>query len=546
MAEDITERRQGDERLRNLSSAIEHSPATVIVTNLAGEAVKEDIAERKRVESELQHAQTMEALGRLAAGIAHDFNNLLTIISGFGQLLAGRFGEEDPARLEVAEILNAAGRAEALTSQLLAIGCRQLATRRQVSIDQLVVEFSRLFRHLVGERVEIATDLRAGGRVEVDPGQFEQILVTLVARAGRLMSGGGVLKLATARHENAPSHLPDFASGPCISVSVSDEGPEIDPGALARVFEPFPPASAERNPSLGLSAAYGLVKQNGGHLSARSAPGGTTFTIYLPALPASEPVAEAKGVEGGNETVLVVEDEPGIRSMVRLILEHQGYRVLEAGDGAEALEKVGRYDQDIHLLLTGVRMPKMSGGALAEAIGALRPHIKVLFMSGYTGDAGPASDEAGEPPRFLQKPFTHAELLRKVRHALSRPPAAVSVLVVDDDPAVRRSLVGMLERAGYRLSEASNGRAALAVLAGSQVDVVLTDLIMPGQEGLELIREIRRLHPHIKVIAISGAFGGQFLRTAELMGADTSLRKPVRAETLCEAISRVTSPNVQK
>ena len=508
-------------------------------------AVKEDVTLRKNLEAQVQQIHRMEAIGQLAAGVAHQFNNLLTIITGFGQLILSRMEPGGHGREEMLEILKASERASKLTEQLLAFGRRPLAAPQSIAPSALLSEALVALRRIAGESVAVRTDFQADGSVRMDPVQFEQVFLNLAASAHDAMPDGGTLTISTADAvlDEAGAEPLGLKPGRYMTVSVRDTGVGIAAEALPRVFEPaFAAVPDGSGPGLGLPIAYGIVRQNGGVLTVESEPGqGTHFRVLLPACePVCEPAAsplKPAGEPAGSETVLLVEDEGGVRHLIKRILERHGYRVLEASDGASAMELAAGCQDPIQLLLTDVVMPRMSGPKLAEGLAAMRAGMKTLFMSGYTDDDKLRDAVAGAEIAFLHKPFTQAELLSKIREVLD--PATRTVLVADDEPAVRLTIRHMLESSGYKVLEAADGKQAIAALSQEPVDLLLTDLVMPEKEGLEVIRTVRRTRPGVKIIAISGAFGGEFLRAAELLGAHASLRKPVTLEALRKTVAEL-------
>jgi len=391
-------------------------------------AVKHDVTKERRVEEQLRQAQKMEAVGRLAGGIAHDFNNLLTAIAGYSDLLLLNLPEGEAAHREVLEIRKASDRAAALTRQLLAFSRQQVLQPKVLDLNQVVTNMEKMLHRLIGEDVELITTLASDlGHVKADPGQIEQVIVNLAVNSRDAMPNGGKLILETmnveldehyaARHEPAKP-------GSYVMLAVTDSGCGMDEATKARLFEPFfTTKEVGKGTGLGLATVYGIVKQSGGYIWAYSEVGhGTTFKVYLPR---EDMVAEPVEKEDtplysseGEETVLVVEDEPMVRDLVRAILSRQGYEVLEAGRGAEALEVSERHQGPIHLLITDVVMPGMTGPELARRLTAHRPATKVLFMSGYTDDAILHHGVLEPGTEFLEKPFTAGALGGKVRNML--------------------------------------------------------------------------------------------------------------------------------
>jgi CheY-like chemotaxis protein len=383
---------------------------------------------QKSMEDQLIQAQKMEAVGRLAGGVAHDFNNLLTAILGYTELLRGQV-EHDPDALDyTAEVRRAAERASDLTNQLLAFSRRRPAAPQAVDLNDVVRKIDKMLRRIIGEDIELevrlAADLR---RVMVDPAHMDQVIMNLAVNSRDAMPDGGKLTIETANvqltGDYAAGHL-GAQSGPHVMLAVSDTGTGMDAATQARVFEPFYTTKEQgKGTGLGLSIVYGIVKQNAGGIMVYSEPAhGTVFKIYIPAVEAPAAVAPAEREDADAEvsgaTILLVEDEDQVRKLARSFLERRGYRVVEASSGPEALRTLQDYDGRIDLLLTDMVMPQMNGATLAEKVKAMRPEIRILFMSGYTeGGMENQGLPAGEA-QFLQKPFSAGALERKVRDAL--------------------------------------------------------------------------------------------------------------------------------
>ncbi|HUL80367.1 MAG TPA: ATP-binding protein [Vicinamibacteria bacterium] len=375
--------------------------------------------ERRRLEEQLRQAQKMEAVGRLAGGIAHDFNNLLMVIMGHGELLRRSLEADDPRLKKLQHVMAASEKAARLVRQLLAFSRKQVLEPQVVDLNALVSDTARMLRPLLGEDVHVVADLRSvRGQVRVDPAQIDQVLVNLAVNARDAMPGGGTLSLETEDVEGP--------QGRAVALTVRDTGLGMDDRIRAQAFEPFfTTKGASGGTGLGLSMVYGIVQQSGGQIEVRSEPGqGASFRILLPRAdgpgPAPEREAAAAPAPGGGETVLVVEDEPAIRSLACEMLEAHGYRALEAGSGEEALALARLHEGPIHLLVTDVVMPGLAGPSLAGRFTAVRPEARVLFMSGYAGDELARRGVADDAAHFLPKPFTADVLSRRVREALDR------------------------------------------------------------------------------------------------------------------------------
>ena len=399
------------------------------VRDAAGELVRiagvaTDETTRRTLETQLLQAQRLESIGRLAGGVAHDFNNLLTVI-----LSHAAFARQDAAQADedLAAIEQAGARASELTAQLLAFARRQVIEPRIIDLNVLTTQIDRMLRRLIGEHVQLETVLEPQlWPVRVDPAQMEQVLLNLAVNARDAMPNGGTLTLETANvvldAGYVASHA-DVQPGEYVMLAVSDNGEGIDPALLPMIFEPFfttKPSGV--GTGLGLATCYGIIRQAGGHIWAYSEPGnGATFKLYLPrALGALSDVASGgpgKPVRG-NETVLLVEDDVSVRAIAVRALRAQGFVVLEAGDGIEALEVARQHSGEIHILVTDVVMPRLGGKELAERLVAERPQIKVLFASGYTRNAIVHQGVLEQGTQFLQKPYVPASLTKKVREVL--------------------------------------------------------------------------------------------------------------------------------
>jgi signal transduction histidine kinase len=414
----------GDDRFRGMYEvhAFQTTPGMMAVMFLDITERRQAEEERRRLEEQLRQSQKMEAVGRLAGGIAHDFNNLLMVIIGHGELLRRSLEPNDPRQRKVQHVMGASERAARLVRQLLAFSRKQVMEPQVVDLNALVSDTARMLRPLLGEDVEVVARLDpALGRVRVDPAQIEQVLMNLAVNARDAMPSGGTITLETAdvsvpaSGETAPARQ--------AVLSVRDTGHGMDEKTRAHAFEPFFTTKAgSGGTGLGLSTVYGIVQQSGGHIAVESAPGrGSCFRIRLPCAEGPGEVHEAAPVAAaapvGGETVLVVEDEPDIRALACEMLESHGYLTLGAGSGEEALGLAVRHAGPIHLLLAEVVMPGLAGPALAERFAVVRPHARVLFISGYAGD-DLARRGLDDEAQFLPKPFTSDLLGRRVRETL--------------------------------------------------------------------------------------------------------------------------------
>src|SRR6266568_2112843 len=390
--------------------------------------IARDVTERMSLEQQLRQAQKMEAVGRLAGGVAHDFNNILTAITGYADLLLEDLGAADARREDVAEIRKAADRAAGLTRQLLAFSRQQVMQAKVIDLNSLVSETENMLGRLLGEDVELATRLASDlAPVRADPGQIEQVIMNLAVNARDAMPQGGKLTIETANVDldasYAHEHFP-VRPGPYVMLAVGDTGTGMDDATQAHLFEPFFTTKEKgKGTGLGLATVYGIVKQSGGFIWVYSERGvGTTFKMYLPRVDAAAEPASGRPapapVARGSETVLVAEDEAPVRAVARHALERYGYHVLEAASAEAALDVAQRYSGPIHVLLTDVIMPGMSGRDLAARLATLRPETRVIYMSGYTDDAITRHGVLEPGFVFVQKPFTPDALARTVRDVL--------------------------------------------------------------------------------------------------------------------------------
>ena len=393
-------------------------------------AIARDITEQQRLEEQYRQAQKMEAVGRLAGGIAHDFNNLLTVILGYCELTFGSLYSGDRLRGMIQEIKKAAERAELLTRRLLAFSRKQILQPDVLDLNALVADTKTMLGRLIGEDVDLVFALAPElWRVKADRGQLEQVVMNLAINARDAMPTGGKLFIETANitlNERYVSSYPDAHLGDHVVLSVADTGCGMDAAIQARIFEPFfTTKGPDHGTGLGLATVYGIVKQSGGHIEVHSQPDqGATFKIYLPRergnpLSRKSP-SMSDDSKAGSETVLVAEDEDAVRVLTRLALQREGYHVLEARHGEEALDMAEHYDGVIHLLLTDLVMPNLSGRQLAEHLQKIRPGIKVLYVSGYMDDAIIRHGLLMANTSFLQKPFSPDILAQKVREVLDK------------------------------------------------------------------------------------------------------------------------------
>ena len=397
--------------------------------------VNRDVTDRREAEkalrdSEIRQTQRMEAVGRLSGGIAHDFNNLLGVIIGYTELLETRVRDDDSARKAVEEIRKTAQRAAALTRQLLAFSRRQVLEPKPIDLNAVVSDVEKMLRRLIGENIELKTVCGPSlGRLMADRGQMEQVVLNLAVNARDAMPHGGKLIIETANtvlDETTIRHMPTAKAGDYIMLSVSDNGTGMDPQTKAKIFEPFfTTKDAGKGTGLGLATIYDVVKRAEGHIWVYSEVGqGTIFKIYFPRVERSVEAEAAETarsqVAPGTETILLVEDDDDLRTVTRDLLVQSGYSVLDASNGEKALKMVKTYEGPIHLLLSDVVMPGMSGAALAAELSHGHPQINVLYMSGYTDETIVRSGALEPGILLLEKPFTREVLIAKVRDALGQ------------------------------------------------------------------------------------------------------------------------------
>lgn len=394
------------------------------------QGILRDITVRKELEEQLLQSQKMEAIGQLAGGVAHDFNNLLTVIVGYSEMLLTGLDRNNPKFRELQQIRDAGNRAAALTRQLLAFSRKQILEPQIINLNDLITNLEKMLGRLIGENIDLSTYLAPDlTQIKADPGQIEQVIVNLAVNARDAMPQGGKLTIETdniyldemyiRKHHGAKA-------GNYVLMTISDNGLGMDKATLDRIFEPFfTTKSKDKGTGLGLATVYGIIKQSGGNIWVYSEPGqGTVFKLYLPAVMetgiASREKVEIQEKLSGNETILVVEDEESVLVFLEQVLEEFGYHLITARDGLEAINKAKKFKKTIHLLLSDVVMPHLSGKELALEIKKLHPETKICFMSGYTDNAIVHHGVLDENTNFIQKPFSPVALLKKVREVLDK------------------------------------------------------------------------------------------------------------------------------
>ncbi|WP_430246161.1 PAS domain S-box protein [Neorhizobium sp. DAR64861/K0K2] len=532
---------------------------------------QEAAAALKKTELALQQAQKMEAIGNLTGGVAHDFNNLLQVVAGNLQLLSGDLTGNEKALRRVTNALEGVNRGAKLASQLLAFGRRQALDPRVVNVGRLVRGMDDMLRRTIGEGVEVESIVSGGlWNTLVDPMQIENALLNLAINARDAMEGFGKLTIEVGNSylDDTYARLhDDVEPGQYVVISVTDTGSGMSPEVMQKVFEPFFSTKPEgKGTGLGLSMVYGFVKQTGGHVKIYSELGlGTTIKMYLPRSVQQEDLEVVRSdmnVEGGQETILVAEDDEGVRATVVELLQELGYRVLKAPDAASALTII-ESGMAIDLLFTDVVMPgSLKSSELARKAKERMQHIGVLFTSGYTENSIVHGGRLDPGVQLLSKPYSREQLAHKIRHVLNNSKQediaaahlatetgshetktrereefeAVSVLLVEDEPLIRMSAMDMLEEAGHIAREAGSAEEALALLEQELADVVLTDLGLPGMSGEDFCREVRQRWPKVAIIFATGMNAGPAL-------ADNSrtalLRKPYSPDEMLAAIECV-------
>lgn len=423
-------------RRKDGTTYTEEMTITPVTQNVGGEtrthfiAIKQDITERKLLQQQLQQAQKMEAVGRLAGGVAHDFNNMVGVIMGYSELLKLR-GDLDTTSLhQVQQIHAAAKRAAGLTQQLLAFSRKQIIQPRTLELNEVVSNLAKMLRRLIGDDIELQMRFASSEvPVKADQGQIEQIIMNLAVNARDAMPDGGKLILETdvcdLDQSYAIRHKP-VIPGRYVRLSVSDTGTGMDQKTMSHIFEPFfTTKELGRGTGLGLSIVYGIVKQSEGYIWVYSEPGhGTTFKIYLPLKSSAVervPVQSSVQSVRGSETVLLVEDDENLRALIAEFLTGLGYKIMQSGSGKTALDALTSQNETVQALITDIMMPGMSGRELANQLTAQAPKLRVLYISGYTHDGAVQTRVLGEGESFLQKPFGLAELSRKLREVIDTP-----------------------------------------------------------------------------------------------------------------------------
>jgi len=511
----------------------------------------------------------MEAIGNLTGGVAHDFNNLLQVIGGNLQLLAKDVAGNAKAQTRIVNALAGVDRGSKLAAQLLAFGRRQALDPRVVSVGRLVRGLVEMLRRTIGEGVEVETIVSVGlWNTLIDPMQLENALLNLAINARDAMEGFGKLTIEVGNAHIDDAYMlqhQDVERGQYVSLAVTDTGTGMSPDLMEKVFEPFFSTKAEgKGTGLGLSMVYGFVKQSGGHVKIYSELGhGTTVKVYLPrsVQPEDLEIANADApIEGGPETILVAEDDEGVRATVVEMLQGLGYRVLIAPDASAALTII-ESGIAIDMLFTDVVMPgPLKSTEMAKKAKDRLPNLAVLFTSGYTENSIVHGGRLDAGVQLLSKPYTREALARKIRHVLNNekqaelstnrkeptagtveppgtvPKAALRVLLVEDNALIRIASADMLADIGCVVIEAGSAEEALIILEKDNIDVLVTDLGLPGMSGDDFCREVRRRWPAIGIVFASGSNRGPELNDAS---RTAFLRKPHSMEHLKDALKAV-------
>lgn len=560
---DVTEQKRAERELQQLNETLEHRVAqrTAELAE-ALERLKRESKERTAAEAALRHAQKLEALGRLTGGIAHDFNNLLQVISGNLQLLASTVSGNPRAERRIANALEGVTRGSRLAAQLLAFGRRQPLEAKAVNVGRLILNMDDMLRRTLGQAIEIRLDIAEDlGNALIDPGQFENALLNLAINARDAMEGEGRL-LIEARNavldEDDTCRHGEVKPGRYVMVGVTDTGSGIAPELLDQVFEPFfSTKSAGKGTGLGLSMVHGFVKQSGGHVKIDSTVGkGTTVRLYLPYVLQGEDVLvdnAAAPVPGGTETILVVEDDDEVRETTVALLRELGYRVLQASDARSALNILAN-GTPVDLLFTDVVLPgPLHSPELVRLARERLPRIKVLFTSGYTENVIVPDGRLDPGVDLLTKPYSREALARKIRAMLSQPPRPETeralprpparprsrpertVLLVEDEATIRAWTAEMLSELGYAVVEADSAASAIKALDTAPVDLLFTDIKLPGASGIDLARTARQRCPELPLIFTSG---GEGVPASAGLGRYITLLKPYSAAELADALTQ--------
>lgn len=541
----------------------EEKDLIIVIVDLIGRIIERKNAEdnNKKLESQLQQAQKMESVGRLAGGVAHDFNNALSVIISTTELALDDVDPTGQLHEDLNEIFMAGKRAADITRQLLAFARKQTIAPKILDLNESVKSMLKMLRRLIGEDIDLIwMPGKTLWSVKMDPSQIDQILANLCVNARDAIEGVGKLTIELRNvtfTEDYSADYEGFVQGEFVQLTVSDNGCGMNKEILSKIFEPFfTTKDVDKGTGLGLAMVYGIVKQNNGFINVYSEPDkGTSIKIYLTK-------HEDKAVEihkesheeiptSQGETILVVEDDPPILKIMQKILEGLGYTVLTSGAPEKTMDIVKEYTGKIHLLITDVIMPKMNGIDLVEQLQPICPDFKYIFMSGYTADAIVTQGVLDKGVNFIQKPFSRRDLAEIVRKVLDENNGKEKnyvqmkkILIIDDETSFRKTLKKLLEKNSYKVIDAQDGNQGIKLFKEHSPDLIITDLLMPEKEGLETIKEIRELNPDIKIIAMSGGVVVEpemYLNIAKKFGAQYSFAKPIDNEELLLAVRNLLS-----
>jgi len=553
---EVALKRKDGKRLDVLMTAEAVFDVRGVMTTYRG--VFHDVTEKRTLEQQLLQSQKMEAIGKLAGGVAHDFNNILSAIIGFSHLALMKLPDSHPAAESVKIIADAGERAAELTRQLLAFSRNQVLEIKVVNLNSIIENMARMLGRMIGETVVLNLELRKPlGNILADTGQMEQVLMNLLVNARDAMPSGGRVTIATAERCLAGQDERNIGPGAYAVLSVVDTGTGMPPEVQGRIFEPFfTTKGMGKGTGLGLSTVYGIVKQHNGHILVQSEPGqGTTFKLYFPLVDREVEQPEKRKFSvpmRGAETVLVVDDEPYIRQLLRETLEPLGYRILDAPSGEDAVRISDEFRETIELLVTDVVLPGMNGMRLAKMLRQRRAGINIIFISGYADEAM-AHPGAVSGQILLKKPLTpHMVALKcrevldqrdKTGHAPDRHPdlSSMRILYADDEEAIRRLVQKYLERCQCTLDVCENGELAVARYKTVSYDLVLMDMQMPVMDGLSASRAIRAWEAEhgmtpVPLLALTGDGSSETSQACRDAGCTSHLTKPFRREPFLKAI----------
>lgn len=506
------------------------------------------MTERRKLENQFRQAQKLESLGQLAGGVAHDFNNLLTIILGQTEEAMGGLDSRNPMRAQLTDVADAATRAANLTRQLLQFSRQQSDSPRNLDVVELLSKLEQLLTRLLGEHIRIRFELAPNsGVICADENQFGQTILNLATNARDAMPEGGELTIATSRvvlFEPLSCGGRVAPAGEYVEIRVADTGMGMTPEVQARIFEPFfTTKEVGKGTGLGLATVYGIVNQSEGYIAVESVPGeGTTFRMLFPFVSGATAAADspaAKEKLTGTETVLVVEDEPGVLSFVRRALETSGYRALDCLAAPDAIAIAENFEGPIHLLLTDVVLPEMNGAEVVSRFRAIRPGVPAICMSGYPERFGVRLEEGIE---CIRKPFSREQLLGRIRALLDAaarpklegepevPRGRIAVLVVEDSKPVRALVVRTLQKAGYAVAEAASSEEGLAAFDTGTFALIISDLNLDEEgDGERLLLRCQAARPEVKCVLMTGSAAGE-----KMHGEFRVLAKPFDRQELID------------